>query len=82
MKRRNIVKRSAILIVLGFTTLFGFQANSQTVNTFIESIEAKHPAPDTTPEKYEGSQTVKGVDECLRCGVQPKVFKGEGDSTL
>ena len=77
MKRRNIVKRSAILIVLGFTTFFGFQANSQTVNTFIESIEAKHPAPDTTPEKYEGSQTVKGLMNAFDAVYNQKYSKAK-----
>ena len=77
MKRRNIVKMSAILIVLGFTTFFGFQANSRTVNAFIESIEAKHPAPATTPEKYEGSQTVKGLMNAFDAVYNQKYSKAK-----
>ena len=61
MKRKNVVKIGAILTAMGFAILFAFQANSQTVKTFIESIETKGPAPDTTPEAYTGPQTVKGL---------------------
>ena len=61
MTRKNVVKMLTLLITLGFVTLFGFQANSQTVNSFIESIEARGPAPDTTPEEYTGPRTVKGL---------------------
>jgi hypothetical protein len=61
MTRKNLVRMGALLTVLGFATLFGFQANSQTVNAFIESIEGRLPAPDTTPEEYEGPQTVKAL---------------------
>ncbi|MCE2416343.1 hypothetical protein J4G07_20360 [Candidatus Poribacteria bacterium] len=61
MTRKNVVKMLTLLITLGFATLFGFQANSQTVNSFIESIEARGPAPDTTPEEYTGPRTVKGL---------------------
>ncbi len=61
MKRKNIVRIFVPLIVLGFTTFFGFQANSQTVETFIESIEARPAAPDITPEAYDGPQTVKAL---------------------
>ena len=61
MTHKNVVKMLTLLITLGFATLFGFQANSQTVNSFIESIEARGPAPDTTPEKYTGPRTVKGL---------------------
>ena len=61
MTRKNVVKMLTLLITLGFATLFGFQANSQTVNSFIESIEARAPAPDTTPEEYTGPRTVKGL---------------------
>ena len=59
MKRRNVVKMCVLLTVTGFATLFGFQANSQTVTSFIESIEGRSAAPDTTPEAYTGPQTVK-----------------------
>ena len=62
MKRKNVVKLGALLITLGVATLFGFQANSQTFRTLIESIESRSPAPDsTTPEAYTGPQTVKGL---------------------
>ena len=61
MKRKNIARTFALLTVLGITTLFGFQANSQTVTAFIESIEGRSLAPDTTPEAYDGPQTVKGL---------------------
>ncbi len=61
MKHKNIVRIFAILIVLGFTTFFGFQANSQTVNFFIESIEIRSLKPLTTPEAYDGPQTVKAL---------------------
>ena len=59
MTRKNVVRMGALLTVLGFTTLFGIHANSQTINAFIESIEGRAPVPDTTPEEYEGPQTVK-----------------------
>ncbi len=61
MTHKNVVKMLTLLITLGFATLFGFQANSQTVNSFIESIEVRGPAPDTTPEEYTGPRTVKGL---------------------
>ena len=61
MKRKNIARTFALLTVLGITTLFGFQANSQTVRTFIESIENRSPAPDSPPEEYDGPQTVKAL---------------------
>lgn len=61
MKRKNIARTFALLTVLGITTLLGFQANSQTVKTFIESIESRPSAPDSTPEAYDGPQTVKGL---------------------
>ncbi|MDE0469915.1 MAG: hypothetical protein OYL97_22950 [Candidatus Poribacteria bacterium] len=77
MTRKNAVRMFTILIVLGFTTFFGFQANSQTVNTFIESIEARHPAPDTTPEKYEGSQTVKGLMNAFDAAYNQKYSKAK-----
>ena len=61
MTHKNVVKMLTLLITLGFATLFGFQANSQTVNSFIESIEVRDPVPDTTPEEYTGPRTVKGL---------------------
>ena len=66
-----------ILIVLGFTTFFGFQANSQTVNAFIESVESSPSAPDTTPEKYEGSQTVKGLMNAFDAAYNQKYSKAK-----
>ena len=75
MKRKNIVRTFATLIVLGFITLFGFQANSQTVNTFIESIEGRSPAPDTTPEEYDGPQTVKALMNAFDAAYNQKYSK-------
>ena len=77
MTRKNAVRMFTLLIVLGFTTFFSFQANSQTVNTFIESIEARHPAPDTTPEKYEGLQTVKGLMNAFDAAYNQKYSKAK-----
>ena len=77
MTRKNAVRMFTILIVLGFTTFFGFQASSQTVNAFIESIEARHPAPDTTPERYEGSQTVKGLMNAFDTAYNQKYSKAK-----
>ncbi|MDE0325565.1 MAG: hypothetical protein OXN27_16755 [Candidatus Poribacteria bacterium] len=77
MTRKNAVRMFTLLIVLGFTTFFGFQANSQTVNTFIESIEARHPAPDTIPEKYEGLQTVKGLMNAFDAAYNQKYSKAK-----
>ena len=61
MTRKNVVKLGTLLITLGVATLFGFQANSQTVKTFIEAIEFRSPTPHTTSEEYDGPQTVKGL---------------------
>ena len=63
MKRRNLTRIFLILTALSIATIFGFQANSQTTTsfTFAESIEGRAPAPDTTPEEYDGPQTVKGL---------------------
>ena len=63
MQHKNIVKMGALLITLGVIALFGFQANSQTarVSSFIESIEGRLPTPDTSPEEYDGPQTVNGL---------------------
>ncbi len=77
MTRKNAVRMFTILIVLGFTTFFAFQANSQTVNTFIELIEARHPAPDTTPEKYKGSQTVNGLMNAFDAAYNQKYSKAK-----
>ena len=75
MKRKNIVKTGALLITLGVTTLFGFQANSQTVKTFIESIESSPSAPDTTLEGYDGPQTVKGLMNAFDAAYNQKFSK-------
>ena len=61
MRRKNVVKMLTCLTVLGIMALFGSQVNAQTVNTFIEGIEVRSPAPDITPEEYNGPQTVKGL---------------------
>ena len=90
MTRKNAVRMFTILIVLGFTTFFGFQANSQTVKTvkfFAESIEAKHPAPDTIPGKYEGLQTVKGLMNAFDAAYnqrfsKARVMAGFGDGVV
>ena len=75
MTRKNVVQMFVILIVLGFTTLFGFQANSQTVKTFIESIECRPSAPETTPEGYDGPQTVKGLMNAFDAAYNQKYSK-------
>ena len=75
MKRKNIVRMFATLIVIGFTTLFGFQANSQTVNTFIEAIEVKSPKPRTTPDAYDGPQTVKALMNAFDTAYNQKYSK-------
>ena len=77
MKRKNIARMFAILIVLGLTTLFGFQANSQTVNSFIESIEVRSPKPLTTPEGYDGPQTVKGLMNAFDAAYNQKFLKAK-----
>ena len=75
MKRKNIARTFALLTVLSITTLFGFQANSQTVNSFIESIESRSPAPNTTPEEYDGPQTVKGLINAFDAAYNEKYSK-------
>ncbi|MCY4553393.1 MAG: hypothetical protein OXC79_06950 [Candidatus Poribacteria bacterium] len=75
MKCRNIARMFSTLIVLGFTTLFGFRANSQTVNTFIEAIEVKSPKPSTTPDTYTGSQTVKALMNAFDTAYNQKYSK-------
>ena len=77
MTRKNAVRMFAILIVLGFTTFFGFQANSQTVNAFIESIESSPSAPDTAPEAYNGPQTVKGLMNAFDAVYNQKFSKAK-----
>ena len=77
MKRKNIVRIFAALIVFGFTTFFGLQANSQTVNSFIESIENRSPKPLTTPEGYDGPQTVKGLMNAFDAAYNQKYSKAK-----
>ena len=77
MRRENIARMFAVLIVFGVTTLFGFQANSQTVNTFIESIEGRSPKPLTTPEGYDGPQTVKGLMNAFDAVYNQKYSKAK-----
>ena len=77
MKRKNIARIFATLIVLGFTTLFGFQANSQTVNSFIEAIEVRAPAPDAIPEAYTGAQTVKALMNVFDTAYNQKYSKAK-----
>ena len=61
MRSKNVVKMLAFLTVLGLIALWESQVNSQTVNSFIESIEGTVIVPDTTPEEYDGPQTVKAL---------------------
>ena len=63
MRSKNVVKMLAFLTVLGLIALLESQVNSQTVNSFIESIENRSPTPPTTPEEeeYDGPQTVKAL---------------------
>ena len=75
MRSKNVVKMLTFLTVLGIMALFGNQANSQTVNFFMESIEGRSPAPDTTPEAYDGPQTVKGVMNAFDAAYNRKYSK-------
>ena len=77
MKRKNIARMFATLIVLGFTTLFGFQADSQTVNSFIESIESRSPKRLTIPDEYDGPQTVKGLINAFDAAYNQKFSKAK-----
>ena len=77
MKRKNIVKMLTFLIAHGCATLFGFQADSQTVNTFIESIEGRSPKPLTIPEGYDGPQTVKGLMNAFDAAYNQKYSKAK-----
>lgn len=61
MRSKSVVKMLTFLTVVGIVTFWGTQANSQTVNTFIEAIEVRSPAPAITPEAYNGPQTVKAL---------------------
>ena len=77
MKRRNLTRILLILTALSIATIFGFQANSQTTTsfTFAESIEGRAPAPDTTPEEYDGPQTVKGLMNAFDAAYNQKYSK-------
>ena len=77
MTRKNIVKMRAILIVFGFATFFGAQVNSQTVKTFIEAIEARPSAPEITPEKYDGPQTVKALMNAFDAAYNQKFSRAK-----
>ena len=87
MTRKNAVRMFTILIVLGFTTFFAFQANSQTVKFFTESIEGKPSVPDTTPETYTGPQTVTGLMNAFDAAYnqrfsKARVMAGFGDGVV
>ena len=63
MKCKNVTRIFLILTALGISTSFGFQANSQTANFFMESIESKPSTPHTIPEpeEYGGPQTAQAL---------------------
>ena len=61
MRSKSVVKMLTFLTVLGIIALLESQVNSQTVETFIESIEARSSASDIIPEAYDGPQTVKAL---------------------
>lgn len=75
MKRKNVIKLLTFLTVLGIITFWGSQVNSQIVNSFIESIENRSPAPDTTPEEYDGPQTVKALMNAFDAAYNQKYSK-------
>ena len=75
MKSKNVVKIFTFLTVLGIITFWGSQVNSQTVNTFIEGIEVRSPAPDITPEAYDGPQTVKALMDTFDAAYNQKYSK-------
>ena len=75
MKSKNVVKLLTFLTVLGIITFWGSQVNSQVVNSFIESIENRSPAPDITPEGYDGPQTVKGLMNAFDAAYNQKYLK-------
>lgn len=66
MKQKNGVRMLSLLLVLGFVTFFGLQANSQTQRQifFSETIEIKPITPDV-PVKYAGQQTVQALMEAF-----------------
>ena len=75
MKRKNVVKLLTFLTVLGIITFWGSQVNSQVVNSFIESIENRSPAPDFTPEEHDGPQTVKALMNAFDAAYNQKYSK-------
>ena len=75
MRSKNVVKMLVFLTVLGIIALWGNPVNSQTVKTFIEGIEARSPAPDITPEAYDGPQTVKGLMDAFDAAYNQKFSK-------
>ncbi|MCY3744308.1 MAG: hypothetical protein OXH00_25115 [Candidatus Poribacteria bacterium] len=77
MKSKNVVKLLTFLTVLGIIALFGAQVNSQTVNIFAESIEARPSAPDITPEAYDGPQTVKALMNAFDTAYNQKFSKAK-----
>ena len=77
MRSKNVVKMLTFLTVLGIITIFGSQVNSQTVNSFIESIEGRSPRPPTTPDEYDGPQTVKGLMNAFDAAYNQKFSKAK-----
>lgn len=75
MKSKNVVKLLTFLTVLGIVTFWGNQVNSQTVNSFIESIENRASTPPTTPEEYNGPQTVKALMNAFDAAYNQKYSK-------
>ena len=82
MKHRNLTRIFLILAVLSIATVFGFQANSQTITSFTESIEGRSPAPDTTPEEYDGPQTVKGLMNAFDAAYNQRFSKVKVTATF
>ena len=80
MRSKNVVKMLTFFTVLGIIALFGVQVNSQTVETFIESIE-NTSTPDTIPEKYpeeyDGPQTVKALMNAFDAAYNQKFSKAK-----
>ena len=77
MRNKNVVKTLIFFTVLGIIAFWGSPVNSQTVHTFIESIEVRSPAPDTTPEAYEGPQTVTGLMNAFDAAYNQKYSKAK-----
>ena len=74
MRDKKVVKTLAFLTVLGIIIFWGNQVNSQTVNTFIETIEVR---PPTTPEEYNERQTVKGLMNAFDAVYNQKYSKAK-----